>query len=1245
MTRTLSDCVSHVRFVLVFRQSNRVKGLSFHAKRPWILTSLHSGVIQLWDYRMGTLIDRFDEHEGPVRGVHFHTTQPLFVSGGDDYKVKVWNHKTRKCLFTLLGHLDYIRTVQFHNEHPWIVTSSDDQTIRIWNWQSRLCVSVLTGHNHYVMCAGFHPKEDLVVSASLDQTVRVWDISALRKKGASPGDDMMRLPPMNNDLFGAGDAIVKYVLEGHDRGVNWASFHPSLPLIVSGADDRQVKLWRMNDTKAWEVDTLRGHVNNVSCVLFHAKQDIIVSNSEDKTIQVWDMSKRLGVQTFRREHDRFWIMSVHPEINLIAAGHDSGMIVFKLERERPAYTVHGNTLYYVKDRYLRTFDFGTNRDNPVLSLRRANANGGGGGSSLPRMLSYNPAENAVIMTYDAGARGGGGGGEGGGSYEMYMIPSDGAQSDAEAKRGAGINAVFVARNRFAVLDKANNQIVVKNMRNEVSKKCPSPTPTTETIFYAGTGMLLCRGEEQIVLFDIQQRSVLAEISCPAVKYVSWSPDMSHVALMSKHAIIIANKKLGNASTIHETIRVKSGGWDESGVFVYSTLNHIKYCLPNGDHGIIKTLEQPVYVAKVVGTTVHCIDREGKTRQIEIDSTEYRFKVALLQRRYDQVLAMIRSNALCGQSIIAYLQKKGFPDVALHFVRDDKTRFELAIECGNIEVALETAQRIDEKDTWHTLGVEGLRQGNHQIVEFCYQKTKNFERLAFLYLITGNIEKLSKLLKIAEMRGDVMGRFQNSLYLGNVRERVKILTECGQQHLAYVCAKTHGLDEEAAELASSLGEDALPSLLPNAELIMPPPPILKEDNWPLLRVSKGYFDTMGAGGADEAEYMDAMEDAADAWGGDDLDLDLGVADGGDDDVDAVDELLGVEKGDEDGEGDDDDEGGWDDLDDLDLPADAAAVDDGASVGDVFVAPTPGVPPTQRWAEKSSIPGEHAAAGAFDSAARLLNRQLAAKSLVALKSSFVNQALGTHAYVPGLPGTTPVVVALDRNWSADVPVQKPTSPSTLHTVEDFEDQLKRAYKMTTEGKFSDALKAFLAILHGVPLLVTDSRKEAEEAMELVSILREYVLALRLEIARKAESDPKRAAELAAYFTHCKLQNIHASLSLRSAMSIFYKLKNLGTAASFCRRLLELNPPAKVATQARQVLAACEKSPTDAVELHYDARNPFVICAKTYTPIYRGSKSRVCSYCSASFVPAAEGELCPICEIGTVGGEASGLVTYWR
>jgi len=32
----------------------------------------------------------------------------------------------------------------------------------------------------------------------------------------------------------------------------------------------------------------------------------------------------------------------------------------------------------------------------------------------------------------------------------------------------------------------------------------------------------------------------------------------------------------------------------------------------------------------------------------------------------------------------------------------------------------------------------------QIVEMAYQRTKNFDRLSFLYLITGNMEKLKKI---------------------------------------------------------------------------------------------------------------------------------------------------------------------------------------------------------------------------------------------------------------------------------------------------------------------------------------------------------------------------------------------------------------------------------------------------------------------------------------------------------------------
>ena len=95
----------------------------------------------------------------------------------------------------------------------------------------------------------------------------------------------------------------------------------------------------------------------------------------------------------------------------------------------------------------------------------------------------------------------------------------------------------------------------------------------------------------------------------------------------------------------------------------------------------------------------------------------------------------------------------------------------------------------------------LLQGNHQIVEMAYQRTKNFDKLAFLYLITGNLEKLRKMMKIgsnertnertneervnvsvlrlAEVRKDVSGQFQIAMLLGDVDERVKILRQCNQ----------------------------------------------------------------------------------------------------------------------------------------------------------------------------------------------------------------------------------------------------------------------------------------------------------------------------------------------------------------------------------------------------------------------------------------------------------------------------------
>jgi len=54
------------------------------------------------------------------------------------------------------------------------------------------------------------------------------------------------------------------------------------------------------------------------------------------------------------------------------------------------------------------------------------------------------------------------------------------------------------------------------------------------------------------------------------------------------------------------------------------------------------------------------------------------------------------------------------------------------------------------------------------------------------------------------------------------------------------------------------------------------------------------------------------------------------------------------------------------------------------------------------------------------------------------------------------------------------------------------------------------------------------------------------------------------MAAYFTHCNMQPVHMILTLRTALNLFFKLKNFKMAASFARRLLELGPKPEISQQ---------------------------------------------------------------------------------
>lgn len=612
-----------------------------------------------------------------------------------------------------------------------------------------------------------------------------------------------------------------------------------------------------------------------------------------------------------------------------------------------------------------------------------------------------------------------------------------------------------------------------------------------------------------------------------------------------------------------------------------------------------------------------------------------------------------------------MQSKGFPEVALHFVREPKTRFRLALACGDIEAAMEAAFALEQqaesgRDIWGELGAEALRQGNHQVVEMSYQRTKDFDRLSFLYLISGDTEKLRKMLKISQMRNDIMGRYHNALLLGDAAERVSVLEASGNLPLAYMCAKLHGLTEDAEriKIAIETNKGDVEGIVSKTEaaasatdksggrLLQPPTPIFREANWPTLEVQKSTLADLSAATPEEPEeYVDTnapMADmgAGDAW--DDGDAGFGDEEPG--------PSANLTAGDDLDFGDDD----WDDdLGDLgdDLDLGEPAVDDGLDVvadDSGFQMPPSGRPPAACWVANSSHASDHVAAGGMSSALQLLNRQIAASDFNVLKESMMGCYLGSMMSMPGIPGGGSMPIPLMRNDGAGHPGPE-SLPRTYMVTQDLVAGIRAGYRFFQGGKFGDSQNTFADVLTKIPLVVTNNQQEQSEMKEMLSICREYITAIRIKGAMaKAAADPVRGTELAAYFTHCDLQSVHLLLALRSAMGTAFKHKNYIVAASFARRLLELpdmnnEKNADLKVKASKVRQKSEQMARNEHQLNYDDTKSFVIDCRDFVPIYQGQTHTSCSYCGSQF--ADEGmnnQLCPTCGISLVGIKTLGLVT---
>lgn len=274
-------------------------------------------------------------------------------------------------------------------------------------------------------------------------------------------------------------------------------------------------------------------------------------------------------------------------------------------------------------------------------------------------------------------------------------------------------------------------------------------------------------------------------------------------------------------------------------------------------------------------------------------------------------------------------------------------------------------------------------------------------------------------------------------------------------LAYATAKANGLADQAQSILEAAGVSEEQINLPSTgSTVAPAKPIVPthKANWPTRAASSTVFEKALQG---EVDGTGSEEPAANGYGDEDL---LGESEP----TGAVAELGGDEE---------DDVGGWDMGDDGDVEAEDEFVEvEGAETG-------AGSSEADLWARNSPLAADHVAAGSFETAMQLLNRQIGAVNFAPLEDRFQEIYQATRTFLPATPNMPPLVNYVRRTVNeTDSRKILPIIPRELESI--LTTDLQAGKQALVKNKLEDGIISFKKLLHLLICNVVASQAELSE-----------------------------------------------------------------------------------------------------------------------------------------------------------------------
>jgi hypothetical protein len=169
-----------------------------------------------------------------------------------------------------------------------------------------------------------------------------------------------------------------------------------------------------------------------------------------------------------------------------------------------------------------------------------------------------------------------------------------------------------------------------------------------------------------------------------------------------------------------------------------------------------------------------------------------YQTAIVRRDFEvaeQALANIPEDQY--NRIARFLEGQGLKELALKVTTDPEHKFDLALQCGNLELGREIALEADSQHKWKQLGDAALNQKfDLKLAEECFKQSKDLGGLLLLHTSLGDKQGIEQLAEQAADQGCNNVAFLCLFLLGRVEECTKVLRKTDRVPEAAFMTRTY-----------------------------------------------------------------------------------------------------------------------------------------------------------------------------------------------------------------------------------------------------------------------------------------------------------------------------------------------------------------------------------------------------------------------------------------------------------------------